>query len=82
LRKELTEIVKKEIVDLSNPNAIINDYLFEASFIPYFNNVMLKNELRSVAKDAIHMTIIGELVDDMVKKESNDIAEITIHEAY
>jgi hypothetical protein len=43
---------------------------------------MLKNELWSVAKDAIHMTIIGELVDDMVKKESNDIAEITIHEAY
>jgi len=28
------------------------------------------------------MTIIGELVDDMVKKESNDIAEITTHEAY
>ena len=67
---------------MRNPNAIINDYMLEASIIPYFSNVMLKNELRSVAKDAIQTTIASKVVEEMIYQESTTLIEQTIQEAF
>lgn len=47
VKEEVTKLVKSEIGHVDK-DTIMRDYLFEASFIPYFNNIMLKNVLRSV----------------------------------
>ena len=39
--------------ELSSSGQTIRNYRIEAQFIPYFNQVMLLNEIRSVAQEAI-----------------------------
>lgn len=45
---------------------IMSDYLIEAQFIPYFNNHLLKRQVRAVAVDAIKDMQYGEIIEDMV----------------
>ena len=41
LRGELTSLVKDELCQVDK-DTILKDYVIEASFIPYFNNVMMR----------------------------------------
>lgn len=46
----------------------MSDYLYEASFISYFNNKMLKPILAELAQEAIHEVAAGEIIEEMVEK--------------
>ena len=43
--------------------------MMQASFIPYFNNKMIKPLVRGVAMEAMEDVAIGEVVSDMLDKE-------------
>lgn len=78
VREETVKLVKNEINHVDK-DSIMRDYLFEASFIPYFNNVMLKNVIRGVANDTVNDLLIGEAVEDIVESQAdNMIYEICV----
>jgi hypothetical protein len=52
---------------------VMKDYLLEASFIPYFNNVMLRNMVRETAQDTLETVIIGEILEDWVEVETQEL---------
>lgn len=45
----------------------MQDYLYEASFISYFNNKMLKPLLANIAREAITEVAVGEIIEEMVE---------------
>ena len=50
LRKEIKGMLQEELsVIHPEKETVMKDYLLEASFIPYFNNVLLKDILRETA---------------------------------
>jgi hypothetical protein len=50
LRKEIRGMLKNELgIVEDKQDTILKDYLLEASFIPYFNNVLLKDIIRETA---------------------------------
>ena len=49
----------------------------EASFINYFSNVLLKQQLREVAQESVEAIVVGEVVEDMIEKEA-DLATVQI----
>ena len=50
LRKEIKGMLQEELsVVHPEKETVMKDYLLEASFIPYFNNVLLKDILRETA---------------------------------
>ena len=66
IKEETVKLVKSEIGHVDK-DTIMRDYLFEASFIPFFNNVMLKNVVRGVANETINDLLLGEAVEDIVE---------------
>jgi len=66
VKEEVTKLVRNEMGNVDK-DTIIKDYLFEASFIPYFSNVMIKNQIRMVANESINEYMVGEVVEDMVE---------------
>ena len=70
--EEVVKLVKSEIGHVDK-DTIMRDYLFEASFIPYFNNVMVKNVLRSVANEAVNDYVLGEIVEDIVESQGDNM---------
>lgn len=65
-------------------DTVLKDYLLEASFIPYFNNVLLKDVVRETAVDTINDILMGEVLEDWVDYTTEDmtyeIVEETIKE--
>ena len=55
----------------------MSDYIMEASFINYFTNVLLKQQLREVAQESVEAIVVGEVVEDMIEKEA-DLATVQI----
>ena len=79
LRKELTGLLKEELTEVGE-ETILKDYVLEASFIPYFNNVLLKQMVEETANESLEMILVGEVVEDMVDKVTEDaIYEETIN---
>lgn len=74
LRKEIKSIVQTELsVIAPEKDTVMKDYLLEASFIPYFNNVMLRNMVRETAQDTLETVIIGEILEDWVEVETHEL---------
>jgi hypothetical protein len=74
LRKEIKGIVQNELSVIAPENVtVMKDYLLEASFIPYFNNVMLRNMVRETAQDTLETVIIGEILEDWVEVETQEL---------
>ena len=74
LRKEIKGIVQNELsVIAPEKDTVMKDYLLEASFIPYFNNVMLRNMVRETAQDTLETVIIGEILEDWVEVETHEL---------
>ena len=40
--------------------------MLEGSFYPWFNNYLIRNQVREVAVDAIQDMNVGEILEDMV----------------
>ena len=59
----------------------MKDYLLEASFIPYFNNVLLKDMVRETAQETINDIIMGEIVEDMVEIETEELTYQAVEES-
>ena len=73
IREELRKIIRGELFDSKNQKSLLNDYLYEASFITYFNhNEFLKSLVKEVAQDAIQTVIVGEVVENMVTKIADE----------
>lgn len=72
VREETTKLVKNEITHVDK-DTIIKDYMLEASFIPYFNNVMMKNMLRWLVNDTVNDLLLGEAVEDIVESQADNI---------
>lgn len=64
-----------------NKNTVMKDYLLEASFIPYFNNVLLKDILRETAQETIDSIIIGEVLEDWCDIETEELTYQVVEEA-
>jgi hypothetical protein len=41
--------------------------MLEGSFYPWFNNYLIRNEVRAVARDALQDCMVGEILEDMVE---------------
>ena len=59
----------------------MSDYIIEAQFINFFTNVLLKDQLREVAKESVEQIVVGEIVEDMVEKEAHLATKEIINEA-
>lgn len=66
IKREVTSLVKEEICKVDK-DTILNDYLFEARFIPYFNNVLLKNVVKEVAQETVIDVVLGEALEDIIE---------------
>ena len=53
--------------ELGSSGDIIRNYRMEAQFIPYFNQKLLMNEIRSVAQEAIDEVIMDEFSTEIIK---------------
>ena len=53
--------------ELGSSGEIIRNYRMEAQFIPYFNQKLLMNEIRSVAQEAIDEVIMDEFSTEIIK---------------
>ena len=71
LRKEMRTLLKEELTHVGE-ETILKDYVLEASFIPYFNNVLLRQMVEETASESIEMILIGEVVEDMGEKVTED----------
>ena len=72
IRRVIRGMLKEELNYQPNnvkQSSVINDYMMQASFIPYFNNKMIKPLVRGVAMEAMEDVAIGEVVSDMLDKE-------------
>ena len=72
VKEETTKLVKHEITHVDK-DTVMKDYLMEASFIPYFNNVMLRNVMRHVANETINELLLGEAVEDIVESQADNM---------
>ena len=68
IRWEIRFILDKELTEVNKPGTLISDYLLEGSFYPWFNNYLMRNEVREVAADALQDMMVGEIVEDMVEE--------------
>ena len=61
--------MKEEVTDMKEKDTVGNDYLLEAFFIPFFNNILLKPLVREAVSDSIQDIYLGEVIEDMVNVE-------------
>jgi hypothetical protein len=82
LRQQLKSMIRDEVLNLKNPNSLLKDYYYDAQFITYFKQVMLRPILRDVAKEAIESVKIGELIEQMVNEEADQLTHEVVHTSY
>lgn len=82
LRKEIKGMLQNElnVVD-DNKDTVMKDYLLEASFIPYFNNVLLKDVVRETAQETINDILMGEILEDWVEIETEELTYQVVEES-
>lgn len=82
IKSQIKSILTVELRQTQTKGTIINDYMYEASFIPYFTNQLLKPQIRAVARDALTDVLVGETVEDYVDKQVVLIGRDAIIEAF
>ena len=82
LRKQIKSTLRQEFLEINQYGSIINQYMIEASFLPYFTNTLLKPLIWESAYETVELVILGEIVDDLVYSEADKMGELAIEEAY
>ncbi len=53
MRKEIRQLLKKELNETNRKGSVINDYRLQAQFIPFYNNRLLLPLIYEVAEECI-----------------------------
>jgi len=53
MRKEIRQLLKKELNETDRKGSVINDYRLQAQFIPFYNNRLLLPLIYEVAEECI-----------------------------
>jgi len=79
VRKQIRQMLRSELNQVERKDSIIQSYMIEASFIPYFT-VMLRRQIKRVAKEAATMINVGEVLEDLIDSQAEDMLRDIVEE--
>lgn len=81
IRWEIRFLLQDEMSNPNKPGSLLNEYIIEGSFYPWFNNTLVKDQVRAVARDALMDCMVGEILEDMVDEQAGAMGRLAVEEA-